>query len=515
MKYPIGIQDFKTIRTDGYFYADKTALMYKLVKGGQYYFLSRPRRFGKSLLVSMLEYYFKGEKDLFKGLAIDELEKDWKSHPVLHLDLNAEKYTSPEALVSILSSQLNRWENVYGAMQTETTLSERFKGVIQRAYEITGSKVVILVDEYDKPLLQAFGNSELMEDYRTTLKAFYGVEKSMGAYIQLAFFTGVTKFSKVSVFSDLNNLADISMDKRYSEICGITEQEIRDNLDEEIGILAQACELTKKECYDKLKLNYDGYHFEAGTVGMYNPFSLLRTLDSQAFKDYWFETGTPTILVEALKQSNYNLEDLTTEEVTADLLGSIDSIATNPLPIIYQSGYLTVKDYDPEFQTYRLDFPNQEVERGFTRFLLPYYTPLKVQQGPSFISNFVKEVRAGQPEKFMQRLDTLFASGDYQLVGDAELYFQNAVWVIFKMVGLYTEVEHHTTNGRIDMLIKTSEYIYIIEFKVDKSADEALMQIKDKQYAKPFEHDIRSLFCIGISFSSDTKRIAGWKIMSQ
>ena len=514
MKYPIGIQDFKTIRTDGYFYADKSALMYKLIKGGQYYFLSRPRRFGKSLLVSMMEYYFKGEKELFTGLAIEQLEQGWKTCPVLHLDLNAAKYTTPEALTSILSSQLSRWEQLYGASSSEDTLSERFKGVIQRACEKTGQKVAILVDEYDKPLLQAFDNEELKEDYRATLKAFYGVEKSMGAYIQFAFFTGVTKFSKVSVFSDLNNLADISMDKRYAEICGITEKEIHDNLDAEVGELAEACGITKDECYDKLKLNYDGYHFEAGTVGMYNPFSLLRTLDTQAFKDYWFETGTPTILVEALKKSNYNLEELTQEEVTADLLGSIDSIETNPLPIIYQSGYLTVKGYDDRFEIYRLGFPNKEVERGFTRFLIPYYTSLSEAKSGTFISKFMQEVESGQPEQFMQRLDALFAGGDYQIAGDAELYFQNAVWVIFKMVGLYTEVEHHTSDGRIDMLIKTQDYIYILEFKLNKSADEALQQIEDKQYAKPFEHDGRTIYKIGVNFSTKTRRIDGWKVVA-
>jgi len=513
MKYPIGIQDFKTIRTDDYFYADKTALMYKLIKGGQYYFLSRPRRFGKSLLVSMMEYYFNGERELFKGLAIEQLEQEWKTYPVLHLDLNAAKYTTPEALTSILESQLSRWEEVYGASPTEKVVSERFKGVIQRAYEKTGQKVAILVDEYDKPLLQTFDNEELKEDYRATLKAFYGVEKSMGAYIQFAFFTGVTKFSKVSVFSDLNNLADISMDKRYAEICGITEKEIHDNLDAEVESLAQANNLTKEECYSKLKLNYDGYHFEAGTAGMYNPFSLLRTLDSQAFKDYWFETGTPTILVEALKKNNYNLEELTQEEVTADLLGSIDSIDDNPLPLIYQSGYLTVKGYDERFGVYRLGFPNKEVERGFTRFLVPYYTSLSETKSGAFISKFVREIESGQPEQFMQRLDTLFSDGDYQIAGDAELYFQNAVWVIFKMVGLYTEVEHHTSDGRIDLLIKTQDFIYIIEFKLDKSADEALQQIEYKQYAKPFEHDGRTIYRIGVNFSSKTRRIDGWKLL--
>ena len=512
MKYPIGIQDFKTIRTDGYFYADKTALMYKLITSGQYYFLSRPRRFGKSLLVSMMECYFKGEKDLFKGLAIEQLEQEWKIHPVLHLDLNAAKYTTPEALTALLETQLSRWEDIYGASPAEKVVSERFKGVIQRAYEKTGQKVAILVDEYDKPLLQALDNEELKEDYRATLKAFYGVEKSMGAYIQFAFFTGVTKFSKVSVFSDLNNLADISMDKRYSEICGITEKEIHNNLDAEVEQLAQANHITKDECYAKLKLNYDGYHFEAGTVGMYNPFSLLRTLDSLAFKDYWFETGTPTILVEALKKNNYNLEELTQEEVTADLLGSIDSIESNPLPLIYQSGYLTVKSYDERFGIYRLGFPNNEVERGFTRFLMPYYTSMPEEKTGIFVSKFVNEIESGKPEQFMQRLESLFADGDYQIAGDAELYFQNAVWVVFKMVGLYTEVEHHTSDGRIDMLVKTSDYIYIIEFKIDKSATEALQQIEDKQYANPFKNDGRTIFKIGINFSSKTRRIDDWRI---
>ena len=429
---------------------------------------------------------------------------------MLHLDLNAAKYTTPEALTSILESQLSRWEEIYGASPSEKVVSERFKGVIQRAYEKTGQKVAILVDEYDKPLLQAFDNEELKEDYRATLKAFYGVEKSMGAYIQFAFFTGVTKFSKVSVFSDLNNLADISMDKRYAEICGITEKEIHDNLDAEVELLAQANNLTKDECYAKLKLNYDGYHF-AGTAGMYNPFSLLRTLDSQAFKDYWFETGTPTILVEALKRNNYNLEELTQEDVTADLLGSIDSIDKNPLPLIYQSGYLTVKDYDERFEIYRLGFPNKEVERGFTRFLVPYYTSLSETKSGAFISKFVQEIESGKPEQFMQRLEALFADGDYQIAGNAELYFQNAVWIIFKLVGLYTEVEHHTSNGRIDLLIKTKDYIYIIEFKLDKSAEDALQQIEDKHYAKPFELDSRTIYKIGVNFSSKTRRIEGWR----
>ena len=512
MKYPIGIQSFESIRQAGYLYLDKTALVFQLVTRGKFYFLSRPRRFGKSLLISTLEAYFLGKRELFKGLAIEQLEKDWTQYPVLHLDLNAEKYTTEEALTTILNRHLCMWEEKYGASEKEKSVSDRFVGIIRRAYGQTGQKVVILVDEYDKPLLQTFGNKELQDSYRATLKAFYGVEKSMDQYIQFAFFTGVTKFSKVSVFSDLNNLADITMDHRYVEICGITEREIRDNLDEEVGQLAESNQMTKEDCYAKLKQTYDGYHFEHDTAGMYNPYSLLRVLDAKTFKDYWFETGTPTLLAEVLKKSGYHLDDLTREEVTADLLGSIDSIDTNPLPLIYQSGYLTIKGYDPEFTTYRLGFPNQEVERGFTRFLIPYYSPLKASQGPMFVANFVKELRTGKADAFMQRLESLFAQGDYQLVGDAELYFQNACWVIFRMIGLYTEVERHTTDGRMDMVIQTPDYVYIFEFKLDKSADEALQQIEDKQYAKPFEHDSRKLYKIGINFSTQTRRMDGWKI---
>lgn len=512
MKYPLGMQNFENIRKNGFLYVDKTALVYKLVQDGQYYFLSRPRRFGKSLLISTLEAYFLGKRDLFDGLALSRLEQEWQKHPVLHLDLNAEKYTTPEALDAILGGQLSRWEETYGAKESENTLSERFKGIIQRAYQQTGQQVVILVDEYDKPLLQAIGNKVLQEDYRATLKAFYGVEKSMGACIRLAFFTGVTKFSKVSVFSDLNNLTDISLDKRYAEICGITEQEIRDNLDDEVDEMATQQAISKEECYELLKRNYDGYHFEEESPGMYNPYSLLRALDSRTFRDYWFETGTPSYLIELLRQSNYPLDNLDREQTTADTLGNIDTIDQNPIPLIYQSGYLTIKGYDKEFQMYRLGFPNEEVERGFTRFLIPYYTPLKSNQGQLYIANFVKDARAGQAERFMQRLEALFASGDYQIVGDEELYFQNVVYVVFKMMGFYTEVERQTADGRMDMIVKTEDYIYIIEFKLDKSADEALQQIEDKQYAKPFANDSRIKYKIGVNFSSKTRRIDDWRI---
>ena len=514
MKYPIGIQTFANIINEGYLYVDKTALVYKLANDSKYYFLSRPRRFGKSLLVTTLEAYFQGRKELFEGLAISKLETEWTQYPVLHIDLNAADYRSEEALTSILNGHLYYFEETYGRNPVENTVSERFKGVIKRACEQTGRQVVILVDEYDKPLLQTIGNEELQDNYRKILKSFYGVAKTMDGYIRLAFFTGVTKFSKVSVFSDLNNLKDISLDDRYAEICGITEKEIRDNMDEQVGEMAETNEMSKDECYEKLKRQYDGYHFSKNSLGIYNPFSLLNALDSRDFSDCWFASGTPTFLVETMKRNHYDLERLTHEDATADLLGSLDAIDTNPIPLLYQSGYLTIKGYDPEFGTYRLGFPNQEVERGFSRFLFRYYTPASQGQD-SFIKEFVLAVRAGQIDKFMKRLESLFAGQDYQIAGDAELYFHNAVALIFKMVGFYTDTERHTSDGRMDMVVQTADYIYIFEFKLDESADKALEQIEEKQYALPFAQDPRKLYKIGVNFSSETRRIESWKVVER
>jgi len=515
MKYPIGIQTFSEIINKGYLYFDKTALVHKLANDSKYYFLSRPRRFGKSLLVTTLEAYFQGRKELFEGLAISKLETEWKQYPVLHIDLNAADYRSEEALISIIDRHIRQFETIYGENPKDMALSDRFIGVIQRAYEQTGRQVVILVDEYDKPLLQTIGNTELQDNYRKILKGFYGVAKTMDACIRLAFFTGVTKFSKVSVFSDLNNLKDISLDSRYAEICGITEQEIRDKLDVQVGEMAETNGISKDECYEKLKKQYDGYHFSKNGTGMYNPFSLLNAMDSQEFGDQWFQSGTPTFLVEVLKRNNYDLEQLTRENVTADLLGSLDAIDTTPIPLLYQSGYLTIKSYNARFRTYQLGFPNEEVERGFNLFLFPYYVPLRKEKTGLFVMNFVQEIEAGEPLKFMARLESLFANQDYQIAGDAELYFHNAVSLIFQMLGFYTETERHTSDGRMDMVVQTADYIYLFEFKLDKSVEEALAQIEKREYALSFVHDPRKLFKIGVNFSSETRRIQNWKAVER
>ena len=512
MKYPIGIQNFGEVRRDGYAYVDKTALMYKLVSEGKYYFLSRPRRFGKSLFLSTLEAYFEGQKELFEGLAVSRLETEWLCHPILHLDLNAAKYDDIEALNVILNVALSEWENRYGNSDAETTFSTRFMGVIRRAFEKTGMRVVILVDEYDKPMLQAIGNDALQTEYRNTLKAFYGALKSCDRYIRFAFLTGVTKFGKVSVFSDLNNLEDLSLLPQYNTICGISEEELHHQFDDEVQLLADANGLTKEECYGRLKLDFDGYHFTENSIGMYNPFSLLNTLKNKVFRDYWFETGTPSFLVYQLKKTGYPLTAMTEEELSTDTLNSIDIMDENPLPLLYQSGYLTLKSYDPEFDEYKLGFPNREVEQGFIKYLYPFYTP-KVQEKSAFsIARFVKDVRNGDAEGFMRRLENFFANGDYQVMGNLEMYFQNTLYVFFRLMGFYVDVERHTSDGRMDIVMQTPEYVYILELKMDKTADEALAQIESKGYAKPFDGDGRKLFKIGTNFSTATRRIDDWKI---
>lgn len=516
--YPIGIQNFESLRKDGYLYIDKTALIYQLVTTGRYYFLSRPRRFGKSLLLSTLEAYFQGKKELFEGLAMEKLEKEWQTYPILHLDLNISQYASTTDLEDILHRNLAAWEKLYGADSAERSLALRFAGVIERACLQTGQRVVILVDEYDKPLLQTLHDEDLQTRLRNMLKPFYGVLKSMDRYIRFALLTGVTKFGKVSVFSDLNNLMDISMDNRYVEICGITEKEIHAYLDEEVRELAGTQDMTYEETRLKLKEWYDGYHFTAKSEGIYNPFSLLNTFAKMEFGDYWFETGTPTYLVELLKRTNYDLYDMANTETDADVLNSIDSTSKNPIPVIYQSGYLTIKDYDPEFGIYRLGFPNQEVEEGFMKYLLPFYTSVQASKSPFEIGRFVREVRAGDYDAFFRRLQSFFADTSYEaIVGrnperDAELHYRNVLFIVFKLVGLYTQVEYHTSNGRIDLVLQTDRYVYIMEFKLNGTAEEALRQIEEKGYALPFAADERQLIKIGANFSSETRNIERWLV---
>lgn len=511
--YPIGIQNFEKIRKGGYLYIDKTKHVYDLATRGCYYFLSRPRRFGKSLLISTMEAYFSGRRELFEGLEIGTMEQDWNKYPILHLDLNTGSYDTESDLKDRLNKTLEQWETIYGSNASERSVPLRFEGIVQRAAEKTGREVVVLIDEYDKPLLQTIGNEGLQEKYRSILKAFYSVLKTQDKYIRFAFLTGVTKFGKVSVFSDLNNLDDISMDERYVDICGVTENELHEYFDEDVEKLANKYHMTKDGCYLKLGEMYDGYHFEYDTIGLYNPFSVLNTFSKMKFGNYWAETGTPTFLVNMLQRSGYQLERFTEDMLTNDSLNCVDEGTRNPIPLIYQSGYLTIRDYDEEFGTYMLDFPNREVKDGFIRFLMPYYTPVREEQSEFFVQNFVRDIRSGNPDGFMSRMQVLFSGNDYRIAGNMELYFQNAMYVIFKLVGFYVDVEQPTSEGRIDIIMKTKDYIYILALKLDSSADEALRQIDERGYARPYEMDGRKIFRIGVSFSSETRGVREWKIV--
>lgn len=506
-KLPIGIQNFEDIRTNGYLYVDKTALVYQLANGGKCHFLSRPRRFGKSLLVSTLKAYFKGKKELFSGLAIERLERDWVKRPVLHLDLNIGQYDEPQALVSVLNNALTMWEKIYGSESSEDTLGLRFQGVIRRAYKQFGVQVAVLVDEYDKPMLQAIGNEPLQDEYRKILKGFYGALKSMDGCIKFALLTGVTKFSKVSIFSDLNNLNDISLDEAYAELCGITETELQSVFAEYVKAIADKQNVGETEMYTMLKENYDGYHFTKDTsIGMYNPFSLLNAFSKKDIDSYWFATGTPTFLIDLIKDKDYDLQDILNNEIEAGVLDDIDTLYSNPVPIMYQSGYLTIKDYNPMFDSYTLGFPNKEVKRGFMVYLMNYYA--RQAETTEFKTDlFVKDLWAGDVENFTNRLKCFFAKYPYDLVKNLENHYQNVLYTLYTLMGLYVEAEYKTVNGRIDMVVKTKEYCYVMEFKLNGSAQEAMEQINSKDYALPFECGNRKIIKIGMNFNSDTKNL--------
>lgn len=513
-KLPIGIQSFEKLRTGGYLYVDKTELVYRLAKAGIPCFLSRPRRFGKSLLLSTLEAYFQGKKDLFKGLAIERLEQDWLVYPVLHLDLNAEKYDSSERLANLLESQLEAWEAEYGVTEINRSYSIRFMTVIRRAYEQTGRRVVVLVDEYDKPMLRSFDNPELQGDFRETLTAFYTVLKSADAYLQLVFITGVTKFAQMGIFSNLNQLQDISLHPAYTTLCGMTRAEIEAVFAPELQSLARANGLTYEEAMDKLGRQYDGYHFNyRNWEGMFNPFSVLNTFSTGLFENAWFASGTPTFLAEMLRKTDFDLRDLDGIEVSSASLSDDRADIHNPVPMIYQSGYLTIKKYDPQFGLYTLGFPNEEVKYGFLNFVAPFYTPVASTDTAFYIGKFVRELTSGDVEAFLERLRCFFADFPYELNTKTERHYQVVFYLVFKLMGQFTEAEVRSARGRADAVVKTDNFIYVFEFKLDGSAQAALQQIEEKGYLLPYESDGRKLVKVGVSFDSEQRNLGDWLIV--
>ena len=512
-KLPIGIQTFEKLRKEGYLYVDKTELVWRMANTGKPYFLSRPRRFGKSLLLSTFEAYFEGRKELFEGLAIEKLEKEWNTYPVLHLDLNAEKYDSPKGLHAILSNHLTQWEAKYGKGDDELTLSNRFMGVIRRAAESTGKNVVVLIDEYDKPLLQAMRNEPLLSEFRDTLKAFYGVLKSADRYLRFTFLTGVTKFAQVSAFGDLNQLQDISLWYDYATVCGITKEELTAVFRPELEVLGKVSELSYEETVDEMTRLYDGYLFHPAGEGVFNPFSVLNALKAKEFNDYWFQTGTPTFLVELLKQSDYDLRVLIDGvEASSAAFSEYRADAENPIPLIYQSGYLTIKEYDKRFKVYRLGFPNDEVKYGFLNFITPFYTSLDESKAPFYIGQFVKELRAGDVEAFLTRLRAFFADFPYELNDKTERHYQVVFYLVFKLLGQFINAEVQSALGRADAVVKTANAVYVFEFKLNGTAEEALAQIDNRGYLIPYTTNGCRIVKIGAEFSKEERNLSRWLV---
>lgn len=511
---PIGIQSFEKLRSEGFLYADKTALVYKLAKSRIPYFLSRPRRFGKSLLLSTFEAYYRGKKELFEGLAIEQLEKDWYEYPVLHLDLNAERYESRKKLEDMLERQLNVWEKLYETGGEGITYSGRFETVIQKAYEKTGRRVVVLIDEYDKPMLRSMHDEALQQDFRETLTAFYTVLKSADPWLQFVFITGVTKFAQMGIFSNLNQLNDISFDIEYDTLCGMTHDEIEVNFHPELEALATKNKYSFDEAFAEMTRQYDGYRFTSDEEfhPMYNPFSVLSALSKKRFGNYWFSSGTPTFLVEMLQKTNYDLREMEGVEVSAANLSDDRANIHNPIPMIYQSGYLTIKEYDEEFMQYTLGFPNEEVKYGFLNFVAPFYTPVAAQSTTFYIGRFVQELRTGETEAFLNRLRAFFADIPYELNDKTERHYQVIFYLVFKLMGQFCETEVRSAKGRADAVVKTADYLYLFEFKLNGTAEEAIRQIDEKGYLIPYTADGRKLVKVGVNFSPSERNLDRWII---
>ena len=526
MKYPIGIQSFDQIIEDGYVYVDKTDLVYKLVKEGKIYFLSRPRRFGKSLLISTLKSYFQGKKDLFKGLAIDKLETEWAEYPVFHIDFNGGFFDKDGELQKRIMGYVETWESQWGKDPFNEEIGMRFAYVLKQAHAKTGKRAVVLIDEYDKPLLDVIdtgnkgvlnGEETKLEDiHRGMLKALYGVFKLADSDLQFVLLTGVTKFSQVSVFSGFNQPDDISMSGKYEALCGITKDELLSVFDEPIHELAAKLRRSYEDTVELLKKKYDGYHFGDEMIDIFNPFSILNCFNKLQLRNFWFASGTPSYLVRLLAHCNENINELVGKYYDASQFIDYKADVEQPLPMIYQSGYLTIKDFNERLYTYKLDFPNEEVRNGFIDAVASGY--FKGNQSPTaWIIDVTTSLEKGDTAKFEKLMTSLLSSISYRFQRkqdqmECERYFQYTFYLIVKMLGFYNAVaEKETSEGRIDCVVECPDYVYIIEFKLNGSAEAALNQIDEKGYAKPYAADSRKVIALGINFSSEKGTIDGFR----
>ena len=512
--YPIGIQTFSKIREGNYLYIDKTAYVYRMThSASSYMFLSRPRRFGKSLLTSTLHSYFSGRKELFHGLAMEKLEKEWTEYPVLHFDMSTAKHANSEQLLQELNLKLYGYEQIYGRLEEEVNPNQRLMGLIKRAYEQTGKKVVVLIDEYDAPLLDVVHERENLDVLRNIMRNFYSPLKACDPYLRYVFLTGITKFSQLSIFSELNNIKNISMDEPYAAICGISEDEIRLQMKDDLGGLAKKLEITPEEALMKLKENYDGYHFTSPSPDIYNPFSLLNAFADGKFGSYWFGSGTPTYLVKMLDKFGVKPSEIGRRQLKSSVFDAPTETMTDAVPLLYQSGYITIKDYNKMLDLYTLDIPNKEVRLGLMESLLPYYVNNKTPEATTMVAYLFYDIQNGDMDAALHRLQEFLSTIPYCDNTRFEGHYQQVFYIIFSLLGYYVDVEVRTPRGRVDMVLRTETTLYVMELKLDKGADRAMEQINLKNYPERFALCGLPIIKIAVSFDSERCTIGEWKIM--
>ena len=513
--YPIGIQTFSKIREGNYLYIDKTAYVYRMThSASSYMFLSRPRRFGKSLLTSTLHSYFSGRKDLFHGLAMEKLEKEWTEYPVLHFDMSTAKHADSEQLLQELNLKLYGYEQIYGRLDEEVNPNQRLMGLIKRAYEQTGKKVVVLIDEYDAPLLDVVHERENLDVLRNIMRNFYSPLKACDPYLRYVFLTGITKFSQLSIFSELNNIGNISMDEPYAAICGISEDEIRSQMEEDVDRLAKNLEVTPEEALMKLKENYDGYHFTYPSPDIYNPFSLLTAMEKGKIGSYWFGSGTPTYLIKMLDKFGVKPSEIGRKQLKSSAFDAPTETMTDAVPLLYQSGYITIKDYNKMLDLYTLDIPNKEVRLGLMESLLPHYVDNKTPEATTMVAYLFYDIQNGDMDAALHRLQEFLSTIPYCDNTKFEGHYQQVFYIIFSLLGYYVDVEVRTPRGRVDIVLRTRTTLYLMELKLNKSAGEAMEQIDLKNYPERFALCGLPIVKVAVSFDSERCTIGDWKIIN-